>query len=121
MFMIIMDNKSLLLKVVESRLQQKETQVVVQVVKNLPAMRETWVRSLGWEDSLEKCKTTPVFWPGEFHGQRSLVGYSPWGYKESNMTERLTQTHKLMKGFLTIRVKKAETLRVCSMNFLENL
>ena len=29
---------------------------------------------------------TPVFLPGEFHGQRSLVGYSPWGFKESNMT-----------------------------------
>ena len=36
---------------------------------------------------------TPVFLPGEFHGQRSLVGYNPWGYKESNMTERLTHIH----------------------------
>ena len=33
---------------------------------------------------------TPVFLPGEFHGQRSLVGYSPWGRKESDTTERLT-------------------------------
>ena len=32
---------------------------------------------------------TPVFLPGEFHGQRSLVGYSPWGRKESDMTEQL--------------------------------
>ena len=32
----------------------------------------------------------PVFLPGEFHGQRSLVGYSPWHYKELDMTERLT-------------------------------
>ena len=30
---------------------------------------------------------TPVFLPGEFHGQRSLAGYSPWGHKESDMTE----------------------------------
>ena len=30
---------------------------------------------------------TPVFLPGKFHGQRSLVGYSPWGHKESDMTE----------------------------------
>ena len=30
---------------------------------------------------------TPVFLPGEFHGQRSLAGYSPWGRKESDMTE----------------------------------
>ena len=35
---------------------------------------------------------TPVFLPGEFHGQRSLVGYSPWGHKESDTTERLS-TH----------------------------
>ena len=33
---------------------------------------------------------TPVFLPGEFHGQRSLAGYSPWGHKESDMTEQLT-------------------------------
>ena len=33
---------------------------------------------------------TPVFLPGKFHGQRSLTGYSPWGHKESDMTEQLT-------------------------------
>ena len=33
---------------------------------------------------------TPVFLPGEFHGQRSLAGYSPWGHKESDTTEQLT-------------------------------
>ena len=33
---------------------------------------------------------TPIFLPGEFHGQRSLVGYSPWGHKESEMTQQLT-------------------------------
>ena len=32
----------------------------------------------------------PVFWPGEFHGQRNLAGYSPWGHKELDTTERLT-------------------------------
>jgi len=36
---------------------------------------------------------TPVFLPGEFHGQGSLVGYSPWGHKESDMTELLIQQH----------------------------
>ena len=47
-------------------------------------MQETWVASLGWEDPLEKGMTSPsVFLPGESHGQRSLVDYSPWGYKES--------------------------------------
>jgi len=51
-------------------------------------MRETWVRSLDWEDHLEKgMAPTSVFWPGKFHGQRSLAGYSPWGPKESDMIE----------------------------------
>ena len=36
-----------------------------------------------------------MFLPGESHGQRSLAGYSPWGCKELDMTERLTQTHTL--------------------------
>ena len=37
--------------------------------------------------------TTLVFLPEEFPGQRSLVGYNPWGHKESEMTEQLTHTH----------------------------
>ena len=57
------------------------------MVKNLPAMQETWVQSLGQEDSLEKEISTPVFLTGKFHGQRSLVCYSPWGHKDSDMTE----------------------------------
>ena len=36
---------------------------------------------------------TPVFLPGEFHGQRSLAGYNPWGHKESDMTEVTEHTH----------------------------
>ena len=39
-----------------------------------------------------KWQPSPVFLPGKFHGQRSLVGYSPWGRKESDMTEELTHT-----------------------------
>ena len=58
------------------------------MVKNLPAMQETWVRSLGWEE--RKWQPTRVFLPGEFHGQSSLVGYSPWSCKESDTTEWLT-------------------------------
>ena len=58
------------------------------MVKNLPAMQETQVQSLGREDILEKVMAThPVFLPAEFHGQRSLAGYSSWGSKESDMTE----------------------------------
>ena len=41
----------------------------------------------------KKWQPTPVFLPGKFHGERNLVGYSPWGCKESDTTERLTQTH----------------------------
>ena len=49
------------------------------------------VRYLGQEDPLEQEMTIhPVFLPGKFHGQRSLMGYSPWGHKESDMTEQLT-------------------------------
>ena len=67
---------------------------VTQWVKSLPAVQETWVRSLTWEDPLEKkWQPTPAFLPGEFHGQRSLVGCSPWGHKESDTTERQTLCH----------------------------
>ena len=49
---------------------------------------EIWVRSLGREDPLEEeMAPTPVFLPGESHGQRSLAGYHPWGCKESDPTE----------------------------------
>ena len=59
-------------------------------------MWETSVWSLGQEDPWRrKWLPTPVFLPGEFRGQRSLVGYSPWGHKESDKTERLTHTFHL--------------------------
>ena len=67
-------------------LQYSWASPVAQLVKNPLAMWETWDQSLGWEDPLEKGKTTaPVFWPGEFHGL-----YSPWGRKQSDTTERLS-------------------------------
>ena len=50
-------------------------------------MQETQVWSLGWDDQWQP---TPVFLPGESHGQRSLTGYSPQGHRKSDMTERLT-------------------------------
>ena len=71
---------------------------MAQRLKRLPPMRETWVQSLGKEDPLE-WQPTPVFLPGESHGRRSPVGYSPQGRKESDTTERLhlqtsgTETH----------------------------
>ena len=64
---------------------------VAQMVKHLSTMWETWVRSLGWEVPWRrKWQPAPVFLPGEFHGQRSLAGYSPWGHKELDMAEQLT-------------------------------
>ena len=66
------------------------TSLVAQTVKCLSTMWETWVRSLGWEDPLErKWQSPPVPLPGKSHGQKTLVGYSPWGCKESDTTERL--------------------------------
>ena len=59
-----------------------------QQVKRLSAVWETWVRSLSREDPLEKEMATHsgiLAW--RIHGWRSLVGYSPWGHKESNTTE----------------------------------
>ena len=65
--------------------------LVAQSVKNLPAMEETWIQSKGREAPLEKkWQPTPVFLPGEFYGQRRLVGYSPRGCKELDMIEQLT-------------------------------
>ena len=58
------------------------------MVKNLPAMKETWfdlwVGKIPWR---KKLLPTPVFLPGEFHGQRSLAGYGSWGHTESDTTE----------------------------------
>ena len=93
-----------------------------QRLKHLPAMWETWVRSLGWEDPLEKemathssilawtipWKPTPVFLPGESHGWRSLVGYSPRGRKDSDTTEWL-HFHKMYGNLI-----------LCSFYFISN-
>ena len=63
---------------------------MAQRLKHLPAIWEIWVRSLGWEDPWRRqWQPTRVFLPGESHGWRSLVGYSPRGLKESDMTEQL--------------------------------
>ena len=64
--------------------------LVAQTVKHLSTMRETrfdpWVGKIPWR---RKWQSTPGLVPGKSHGQRSLVGYSPWGRKESDTTERL--------------------------------
>ena len=61
---------------------------MTQVVKHLPTMWETWAPSLGWEDPLEKKMGThsnTLAW--KIPGQKNLVGYSPRGPKELDMTE----------------------------------
>ena len=72
-------------------LQYSWASLVTELLKNLPAMQETWVRSLSWEDPLEKGTATHSsypLWPGEFHGL-----YSPWGCKESDTTEQYSLVH----------------------------
>jgi hypothetical protein len=65
--------------------------LVAHLVKNPPAMWETWILSLAWEDLLEKERLlTPVFWPGEFHGL-----YSTWGLKDLDTTEQLSLSYTL--------------------------
>ena len=65
--------------------------LVAQMVKNLPAVWETWVRSLVGKIPWRRAwQPTPVFLPGESHGLRTLAGYGPWGRRESDTTERLS-------------------------------
>ena len=68
-----------------------------QVVKNLHSCRrhkkcefDAWVGKIPWST---KWQPTLVFLLEKSHGQRSLVGYSPWGHKESDMTEYIPHTH----------------------------
>ena len=64
---------------------------MAQTVKRLSTMRETWVRSLGWEDSLEKEMAThssTLAWKIPWMEELG-AGYCPWGRKESGTTERL--------------------------------
>ena len=93
--------------------------LVVQTLQNPPAMQVTWVQSLGWEDILEKGMAShssiPFFSPLQYsclenpHRQRSLVGYSSWGCKESEMTEKLS-THALLKSSVSSTVKQMQQI-----------
>ena len=60
--------------------------LMAQMVKRLPTVFKTWVEEVSWR---RKWQPTPVFLPGESHGWRSLVGYSPWGRKGSDTNEQL--------------------------------
>ena len=101
---------------------------MTQTVKNPPAMQETQVQSLSWEEPLEKGMATHlVFLPGESHGQRSLAGYSPWGHKESDTTAIITHNsakfHFLPVKNPSVFFKKTKTepLEICYFVFLSGL
>ena len=73
--------------------------LVAHSVKSLPEMQETQIQSLGQEDPWRrKWQPTPIFWPGKSCGWRILAGCSPWGCRESDMTEQLR--HNNMKVYL---------------------
>ena len=81
---------------------------MAQTLKNLPAMWEAWVRSLGWEDSpgrghgnllQNSCLENP-------HGQRNLVDSSPWGRKELDMTEQLSPGRNQLINAVTVSGKQ---------------
>ena len=57
-------------------------------------MQETWVQPLGWEDALERGML------GKSHGQKSLVGYSPWGCKRDLTTEQQKSMNVMHDGFI---------------------
>ena len=72
--------------------------LVAQMIKDLLAVQETGVQSLGGEDPQRgEWQPTPVFLPEEFHGLRSLAGYSPWGHKESDTTEQLSAPQEWLR------------------------
>ena len=66
-----------------------------------------WVRKIPWRKAWQ---LTPVFWPGESHGQRSLAGCSPWGPKEPDMNQRLSTHTGKMCAFVGL---------CCYLSFLE--
>jgi len=59
-------------------------------IKNSLTQPDPWVGKIPWR---REWLPIPVFWRGQFHGQRSLAGYSPWGCKESDMTDLATLTN----------------------------
>ena len=79
------------------QLLEQDSASVLQLIKNLPLIWETWVWSLGWEDSLEKGIPTPVFFPGKSHGQESggLQSMGSWlsDWTHTIFTARILRCH----------------------------
>ena len=87
--------------------------LVAQLVKNLPAMQETWVRSLDWEDSSREgnlgdpLENTGVAYPLQYSGLENSMDYSSWGCKESDMTEQLSLSYVFVIRD-TVRISQEE-------------
>ena len=95
--------------------------LVAQTVKNLPECRVTGLIS-GLERFPRESEwlPTPLLWPGEFHRQRSLVGYSPHGHKESDTTKWLSYTHiythtYTYEKFYKLKLKATSNLKTCEI------
>ena len=71
----------------------------------LLAMISSWTALFWMIPRRREWQTIPVFLPGELRWQRSLAGYSPWGHKDSDMTEQLTHTHGESLCILCISAK----------------
>ena len=80
--------------------------MVAQMAKNLPAMQETWVQSLGWEDHLEEGITTHssiLDWRIPIDREPWWVCRGPWGRKESDTSDRLNTAHHILFKLLKIQ------------------
>ena len=100
---------------------RKRASQAASVVKHLPVTGadagdgfSPWVRKVPWR---RKRPPTPVFSPRKFHGQRSLVAYSPWGCKESDTTEQLTL---YLEGRFQLRFTFCIWIPVGPTSFVEN-
>ena len=74
--------------------------LVAQLVKNPPAVQETWVWSLSWEDALEKGTATHSSILA-LENSTDCIVHSPWGHKESDMTKQLSVLFQFLKFLLT--------------------
>ena len=83
-------------------LQYSWASLVAQLVKNLPAMWETWVWPLGWEDPLEKRKVNPL----QYSGLENSMSCGPWGHRESDTTEQLSLSWPFTSRILRTKNKK---------------
>ena len=94
---------------------------VAQMVKNLPAMQNR-IQFLGrkilWR---REWQSTPLFLPGEFHGQRSLAGYSSWGPRELDTTERLILSLYFSDSYLSGRLNNFQTVSLDCLLLDHNL